>query len=347
MIKKILKIALIPVAIFALYIVGVIVYATVTDYNPDPLQKLKLNRYASTKGSDTLKFMTWNIGFTSLGKETDFFYDGGSVVTQTEPLVKKNRTGILNYIAKANDVDFFLLQEVDSCAKRSHYHNHISEIQEVLPKSDFTYGLNYKVDFVPVPLTDPMGKVNSGIATYSRHSLIGAERIGFDSQMDWPTKLFFLDRCCIKTSTVLESGKILFIYNTHCSAYDTAGTMVASEVDLIMADARKEYENGNYVVIGGDWNQCPPNYTPLAPPEEYNEFSLSNDQIDANWKWIADPTVFSNRKLNTVYEKGISYTSVIDHFLISPNVEMLEVKGIDLNFEFSDHQPVILKVALN
>ncbi|MGB0424814.1 MAG: endonuclease/exonuclease/phosphatase family protein [Flavobacteriales bacterium] len=347
MIKKALKIVSIPVVLFALYIIGVISYATVTDYQPAPYHELKVHKNAMDLGKDTLSFMTWNIGFTGLGKETDFFYDGGSVVTQTESLVKKNRTGILDYIAKANDIDFYLLQEVDSCSKRSHYHNHLDEIQKVLPGSDYAFALNYNVDFVPVPLTDPMGKVKSGVATYSKHPLNATERIGFDSQMAWPTKLFFLDRCCIKTSTQLESDKKLFIYNTHCSAYDTAGTMVASEVDLIMSDARKEFEKGNYVVIGGDWNQCPPSYTPLGPPEAYNEFSLRNDQIDEGWKWVADETVFSNRKLNTVYEKGKSYTSVIDHYLISPNVEVLNIQGIDLNFEFSDHQPVVLKVALN
>lgn len=347
MLKKTVKLVLIPVGVFALYLIGVIGYATLTDYDPPAREALNIHSNSNAAGADTVSFITWNIGFTGLGKETDFFYDGGKVVTQTEAIVKKNRLGILEFIAKEKETDFFLLQEIDSCSKRSHYHNHLNEIQQVVPESDYAFALNYKVDFVPVPLTEPMGEVKSGVATFSRLQINEAERIGFDSQMAWPTKLFFLDRCCIKSKTELASGKILFVYNTHCSAYDTAGTMVASEVDLIMADARAEFEKGNYVVVGGDWNQCPPNYTPLGPPEAYNEFSLSNEQIDAGWQWVADPNTFSNRKLDQVYKKGVSYTSVIDHYLISPNVEVLDVNGVDLNFEYSDHQPVKLKVALN
>jgi len=37
---------------------------------------------------------------------------------------------------------------------------------------------------------------------------------------------------------------------------------------------------------------------------------------------------------------------VIDYCLISPNIDMIEVKTIDLKFENSDHQPVLAKVKL-
>lgn len=37
---------------------------------------------------------------------------------------------------------------------------------------------------------------------------------------------------------------------------------------------------------------------------------------------------------------------VIDGFIISPNVELLDVETLDLGFENSDHNPVIISFSL-
>jgi hypothetical protein len=37
----------------------------------------------------------------------------------------------------------------------------------------------------------------------------------------------------------------------------------------------------------------------------------------------------------------------IDGFLVSPNVDVASVKTLDLGFEYSDHNPVLLTVSLN
>ncbi len=40
----------------------------------------------------------------------------------------------------------------------------------------------------------------------------------------------------------------------------------------------------------------------------------------------------------------MNYTSVIDGFLVSPNVEIASVKTLDLGFAHSDHNPVRVKL---
>jgi hypothetical protein len=40
-------------------------------------------------------------------------------------------------------------------------------------------------------------------------------------------------------------------------------------------------------------------------------------------------------------------TAVIDGFLVSPNVTVLEVRTADLGFRFSDHQPVTVRLRLD
>ncbi|NQX92611.1 MAG: endonuclease/exonuclease/phosphatase family protein [Flavobacteriales bacterium] len=344
--KKWLKRIGLVVAIPILYVVGNLVYATLSDYSPPPQESIFISSTGSKNIGDTITILTWNIGCTGLGAETDFFYDGGKVVTQTPEIVEKNRNGIIEYLKSRRDVDIFLLQEVDSTGKRSHGFNHVDLIQEAVGPSDRAFAMNYNVDFVPVPFFDPMGKVKSGIVTLSRTSVESATRYSFDSQMKWPDRLFYLDRCFLETPIKTTSGKELTIFNTHCSAYDTAGTMVENEVELMTRIARERQASGKYVVFGGDWNQCPPNYTPIGGEKDYFEFILQAEQLDKGWKWVADPTTPTNRKLDHVYSEN-SYTSVIDHFAVSPNIEVLSVKTIDLDFQFSDHQPVELTIVLN
>lgn len=345
--KKALKFLAFIALLGGLYVAGVLIYGTINDFEPEREIALRQKGKKSlpTFKDDSLTVLIWNIGFTGLGEETDFFYDGGKTVIQKEEIVAKNLKGIQDHIQAQSDVDVFLLQEVDSSAKRSHYNNHVKAFEEVLPDYGHSFAINYNVDFVPMPLFEPMGGVVSGLASFSRFQTEDHQRIGFPSQFSWPTRIFFLDRCYLKERMPLENGAQMVIYNTHCSAYDTSGTLVAKEVELLMEDARKEYESGNYVIIGGDWNQCPPNYTPKSAANAYNEYILKNDQIDSNWQWVADPSVPTNRKLTTPYNPDESYTSVIDHYLISPNLKVLEVKTQDLQFKYSDHQPVKLKVS--
>jgi hypothetical protein len=64
------------------------------------------------------------------------------------------------------------------------------------------------------------------------------------------------------------------------------------------------------------------------------------------WKFAFDPEVPTNRKLKSKYNPDKTYTTVIDYYLVSPNIEIVEVKGLDLKFQNSDHQPVKLKIKL-
>ncbi len=346
--KKAFKFLAIIALLGGLYVATVLIYATVNDFQPEEVRSLRqLGKVGlPVFNDDSLTVLIWNIGFTGLGAETDFFYDGGKTVIQDEEIVAKNLKGIQDHLKSQSDVDVFLLQEVDSSAKRSHHVDHVKAIEEVLPNYAHSFAVNYNVDFVPMPLFEPMGGVVSGLASFTKWRTEDHQRIAFPSQFSWPTRVFFLDRCYLKERMPLKNGAHLLIYNTHCSAYDTSGTLVAKEVELLMEDARMEYEKGNYVIIGGDWNQCPPNYTPLSNTNEYNEYVLMNEQIDPEWQWVADPSVPTNRKLTTPYNPEKSYTSVIDHYLISPNLKVIEVMTQDLQFRYSDHQPVKLTVAL-
>lgn len=345
-VKRIIKWALLPAVLFGLYVAIVLIYGTINDWKPAPVLATAVVGEATGSADSTFSFVSWNIGFAALGEETSFFYDGGDVVIQDAGIVRKNLDGVISTLGEMQDVDVFFLQEVDSCAKRSHRINQVVEIQQALGATAATFAMNYNVDFVPSPILEPFGEVRSGLLTLSRLATHSAERRGFDTEFEWPRRVFFLDRCFLKQHIDLDNGKELILLNTHCSAYDASGDMVRREIDMMIEFAQAEYEKGNYIIMGGDWNQCPPTYTPVDISSGYNEHMLSDDQIPEGWQWIADTDTPTNRKLDKVYDPEVSYTSVIDHYMVSPNVSVINVDVIDLQFQFSDHQPVRLDVML-
>jgi endonuclease/exonuclease/phosphatase family metal-dependent hydrolase len=328
-----------------IYVVVILLWGACTDWCPPQQSEIVTNETQFAEPDSVLEFISWNVGFGGLGKETSFFYDGGKTVIQELPLVEKNINGVADFLAQNNHVEFFLLQEVDSSARRSHDINQIARFQSALNKHSNAFAMNYNVDFVPLPIFNPMGKVRSGLASFSSLPTHHVERHAFDSQFEWPRRMFFLDRCFLAQQATWQDHELVII-NTHCSAYDTSGSMVAAEIDLIISYAEQAYKEGKYVIIGGDWNQCPPGYSPKDPSAGYNEYVLSDDQIPEGWKWVADRKTPTNRKLDKEYDPATSYTSVIDHFLVSPGVNVQDIHVIQTNFEFSDHQPVYLKVTL-
>ena len=57
----------------------------------------------------------------------------------------------------------------------------------------------------------------------------------------------------------------------------------------------------------------------------------------------ANPT---NRDVDIPYKKGVTKTTVIDFFVVSPNVEVKSVVVIPMGFACSDHEPVMMRINL-
>ena len=149
----------------------------------------------------------------------------------------------------------------------------------------------------------------------------------------------------------MAGGGDLVIINTHNSAYDD-GTLKQAQMQQLKQVLIEEYARGNFVIAGGDWNQYASGYTGIAGVPGPNLDSLDTryfvpaDYPETGWQWAADLAVATNRSLRAPFDPATTYQGVIDYYLVSPNVEVLNVKGVDLGFAFSDHQPVQLEVAL-
>ncbi len=342
--RYILYILLIPVGL----LLFILVLGTATDYRPDPEIILAEDADAPLLEDSIFNLMIWNIGYCGLGDNMDFFYDGGKGVRSTRERVGENLDGVLGYVEMLNSIDFFLFQEVDLNSRRSYRTDQLAALGGILPDYQRVAGLNYKVLFVPLPPRNPYGKVTSGIATMSRYQSVESVRRGFPGNYSWPMGPFMLDRCFLVNRYPVANGKELLVVNTHNSAYDD-GSLRKAQMEYLHSFLMEEYGRGNYIVVGGDWNQTPAGFHPMFEGNVFDTVQLAwveEDYLPGDWTWLCDPEVPTNRRVDIPYDPAVTRTTVIDYYLLSPNIEALEVKGVQLNFRNSDHNPVLASIRL-
>jgi endonuclease/exonuclease/phosphatase family metal-dependent hydrolase len=349
LLKRIMNIVLIILLTIVVGFGGFLAWATFNDYRPAAVERIPVKGEGLlTAMGDTISLLTWNIGYAGLGREMDFFYEGGKRVRPSATEYRGYLNGVLNSLAQVDHPDFVMLQEVDLKAKRSYFTDEVSAVDSLFDGYASAFALNYDVGFVPVPLAEPMGFVMAGITTLSRYHYDDARRMAFPSSYAWPKNLFMLDRCFLLTRHPLADGKELVIINTHNSAFDDAAGMRSQELALLRKTMLEEFARGNYVIAGGDWNQNPILFDPDAITDGNKVHQISppipEGFIPGDWKWTYDPKRASNRDVNEPYQKGHTGTTIIDFFILSPNLEMLEVNTLPWDFRFSDHQAVLLKV---
>ena len=331
-----------------LFISGFLAWQTINEFNPEATSDIAIQGVATALG-DTLTLTTYNIGYCGLGAEMDFFYEGGTMARPTELQLKKYEDGVIDRLHDFEQSDFILLQEVDTLARRTWYSNQFNLIAESLPEYKSWFVLNYMA-WVPLPPTNPMGKVRAGLMTMSRQTPKEAKRVSFNAGYSWPMSVFMLKRCFLITRYKTEQGNDFVLINTHNSAFSDAADIREVELAQLKSVMEEEFTKGNYVIVGGDWNQNPttfdttlllPNYLPklIEPP-------IPNDFLPEGWKFLYDPLHSTNRDVDIPYTEGVTLTTLIDFFVISPNIEPLSVQTTVTGFSESDHQPVSAKVVL-
>jgi endonuclease/exonuclease/phosphatase family metal-dependent hydrolase len=349
-IKTLKYTALVISALAGLFLLFLLVI-TLSDYRPKDRVACEVrgNAEDAPVTDSVFTIESWNLGYFGLGSECDFFYDGGRMTMPDEPYYRKTIEQALDYLADAEKPDFFYFQEVDLESKRSYRENQVDRIMQVFQRYQAAYAINYRVLYVPVPVRKPQGQVNSCISTFSRFPSAENTRFAFSTGFAWPVGLFMLDRCFLLTRVPMPSGKDLVLINTHNEAFDN-GSQRKKQLALLKETMMSEFIKGNYVVAGGDWNLNPLGYSPSSlttgDPGRNIEPAIEKDFLPGDWSWVYDPTIPSNRDVDQSYSKGITPTTIIDFFVVSPNISVLEVKTQNLGFQWSDHNPVRMKFRL-
>ncbi len=349
--KKLLLTLAILLGVVLLAAAALFTWLTITEFRPEAQEAVAVENQVDRLLQKTEDFtvLSWNIGYCGLGRESDFFMDGGVTVRSDEELVARNLAGVRELLA-GRKADFTLLQEVDSDSRRSYGIDQTAELRAVEARAS-AYAMNFSTAFVPYPWP-PIGKVHSGLLTLSGCSVAEATRISLPCPFSWPLSIVNLKRCLLVTRVPISgSEKELVLVNLHLEAYDDGEGKLAQSRQL-REFVEQEYEKGNYVVAGGDWNQLFPE-TETVYPNTHRELwipgYLDEKELAEGWQYVWDDAVPSCRLLNQPYDPadraGTQYY-VIDGFLVSPNLRVKAVETLDEGFAYSDHNPVLLTLSL-
>lgn len=354
--KKVLKVVLGVVLGFIVLVAIGIGYLTAVEYRPEDIEVLDVKGEASKKLKikDKLSVLTFNVGYGCNDEQSDFFMDGGSkILGDSKEAVQKNMEGIQKIIEQ-QDADVVFLQEIDKDSKRAYGVPELDYAANAFEgKGSCAYSRNYDCKYVPYPFPTT-GRVNSGAVTLNSFEVKEAKRYNLPTNYKWPVRVCQLKRGLLVERIPLEdSDKEVIFVNLHLEAYDTAEGK-AAQTKVLVDLLQSEYEKGNYVIAGGDFNQSFPDAGTLEKYPIIDDTYYVPEEMDASilpdtWQWAVDTSKPSARLLNMPYdtENELTQYYVIDGFILSPNVTLENIETINEQFKYTDHNPVKLTVSFH
>lgn len=336
------------------FIGGVLIFASATTLKVQDTEAMDINGTLSNKVSkdDEIHLLTWNAGYGALDERQDCYWDGGTgVYGESKEVVEENISALKNKIIEL-DPDIFFMQELDLDSRRSYFINEYESFKETFNTDTYesSFARNFKAGLVPLPLYQMTGKVDAGIATFSKYHINESTRVQLPIPFSWPMSLFNLKRCLLVNRIATNNnGKDLVMINLHLEAYDD-GEGKAKQLAMLMDIMKEEYDKGNYVIAGGDFNQTFSTVDltkypklndwvcPVIEAENYPDFSFNMDDTH--------PTCRSLYKVYKDADKANHQYYMIDGFIVSNNVQINHLETIDLDFKNTDHNPVSMKISL-
>lgn len=351
--KQVGKIVLGIFLLIVVFLVIGVAYLSLVEYKPKEIESIEVeeNKERQICLEDGFSVVSYNIGYGANDKNSDFFMDGGTkVLGESEETVKLNMEGNLQ-ILRSLGADAIMIQEADRDSKRSYKVDEIEILEEEFKdEMSGAYSRNYFCQYVPYPLPVTTGRVDSGLVTLNSYEVTEAKRYRLPCPFSWPTRVCQLKRGLLVERMPIEgSDKELILVNVHLEAYDSGeGKIEQTKVltDLLLS----EYEKGNYVIAGGDFNQYLPGVDlqkyPIIDESYYVPGKVENSILPEDWTYAVDNAVPSARLLNEPYDPKSEDTQyyILDGFIVSPNVTVKEVSTVDTGFSYSDHNPVYMEV---
>ena len=346
----VLLLALLAAAVYIIYVFAT--YSRIEDNQP--LEVKDGNSQEMTTGREYTA-ISYNIGFGAYTADFTFFMDEGKESRA------RSRDSVITCVngttdaALSFDPDFVLFQEVDTDSTRSWHVDESAMIIDSFSRTgsvDSVFAQNYHSAYLLYPFTEPHGASNSGLLTISRADVSGALRRSLPVATSIK-KILDLDRCYSISRIPVAGGKELVLINTHLSAYGTDASQGNAQLELLFSDMQKEYEKGNYVICGGDFNH---DFTG-------DSVAYFNHGSDVTYSWcnpFPDDLIPEGFYKCTDYAEGMeptarydnepynenSFVMILDGFIVSDNVECRYVQNVQTHFAYTDHNPVVMKFTL-
>ncbi len=357
--KRIIKIVLLALLAVILVVGSYFAYVLISYERIDEETELVIdnkdnNELTEIKIGEKYSILTNNIGYGALQQDYSFFMDGGKYsVGFSEEAVSTAINEIVKNVSSFS-CDFMLFQEMDLDAKRS-YHMDQYEIfkkyinERAAYSSDFA--VNYDCPYLFYPISEPIGKSVSGIATFSRANIKSAKRYSLPIEEGFK-KLIDLDRCFAVSRVDVGNGKELCLINLHLSAFTGEGSTVRTrQVEQLCKLIGEEYKKGNYIICGGDFNHDLLGDSTKFFPYEGEKVEWAQpfpiELLPKGFSVKAASNSPTCRNLEKEYTPGEQFVTVIDGFIVSDNIECLSIQNVDNQFKYSDHNPVIMEFILN
>ena len=360
--KTLLKIIGIVLGILILVLLAYIVYLYASYYRLEDNQELVVEAPVddtatganAVLSTDTeYSALTYNIGFGAYLPDYSFFMDGGTSSWAESPETVQYAINGVGELVSSLEPDFALIQEIDLDSTRSYHTNEYEMLRQSLSGYTTVFAQNYDSAFLFYPFTQPHGSSKSGLGLFSKYPVSSALRRSFPISTSF-SKFFDLDRCYSVSRIPVDNGKELVIFNLHMSAYGNSDEIRKGQIEMLCNDMAKEYEAGNYVLCGGDFNHdlkaseedaenCESWAFPFPRTELPEHFAfcldlLSSEEQAALWN--------SARNADMEYVPGVTYTVTLDGFIISDNIECLSYENVNTGYSYSDHDPVKVEFAL-
>ncbi len=356
--KKLLKFILKLVIALLLVVVAYLIYVFVSYHRIDDNLSLDVN--TPSVGMERVlvsgkeyEILTWNIGYGAYESDYTFFMDGGvESWAWSKERLDTNLQNIKAFLSSSS-ADFAIFQEVDFDATRTYHIDERPYLSEAFPTYYSVFAQNYDSPFLFYPFYQPHGSSKSGIMTFSAFPVSSALRRQFPLEKGVGV-ILDLDRCfSISRVPVLGGGELVLI-NMHMSAYTADGNIATEQLEMVIEIMQEEYEKGNWVIAGGDFNKdlTGRGSSPFGVENEPYPWSqpfpvsmLDNTDVSLVAAFDENNPVPSVRNVNEPYSPSV-YQVTVDGFLVTENIHVTGSEVVNLHFSYSDHNPVRMSFVL-
>ena len=324
------------IAMLAALWLGVAIFVTLNDRNIPEQREAAAGTLPEAAAPLTL--MIWNIGYSGLGEESDFQADGGKMLRPpSREVVEKNLAGIQAVLRKEAP-DMLLMQELAAPGFLTHDIDVLSGVRSALPGYGMVFSSDIRTRLLPGPLS-----LRHGLGTFASiaHDATTLVRLSEEPE---PIMGFIQRRYHVQVTELEVEGAPWAVINVHLSAFDEGAGTRLRQLREVLDLAQSYYQRGHAVVLGGDWNMRLAQTDFAYQSDESALFwvhDFPQETLRPGWQIVIDPAVPTTRTNEQPYTAGVNYTTIIDGFVVSPNVTVDAVRGLDLGFAITDHQPVM------
>lgn len=293
---------------------------------------------------ETLKILTWNLGYGAMGADADISLEGGKrFIPSPSKAIVKNIAGFKKFIAETK-ADVYLLQELSNGSLLNRWHNVRKAVREALPNHHQSSISNFAL-----PLFFDFLRNEHGMGTFvdecfsvlkRRVQLFNAGEYYYRIVPRWDYALTMLAE--------RKGGKPIVMVNTHLSSFDQKGAIRISQFLELIAYVRRLNKKGFPVVVGADWNLHEGEVTFCGEDEShYKKYvhGFPHHLLPKGWRAYFPTNAPTLRAGNRPFVNGESTTFTVDGFICSPEIQVKDVIAHDLGFAHSDHNPVEITIS--